>query len=57
MAGGDLGDEDDGAVIGGPLVAEIASIRSPVRQFLGERPDRTVNSGESRSHADTSSLL
>jgi hypothetical protein len=37
MAGGDLGDEDDGAVICGPLVAEIASIRSPVRQFLGER--------------------
>ena len=37
MAGGDFIDQDDPAVIRGPLTAEIASIRSPVRQFLGER--------------------
>jgi hypothetical protein len=37
MAGGDFIDEDDLTVIRGPLTAEIASIRSPVRQFLGER--------------------
>lgn len=36
MAGGDFIDHDDPAVIRGPLTAEIASIRSPVRQFLGE---------------------
>jgi hypothetical protein len=36
MAGGDFIDQDDPAVIRGPLTAEIASIRSPVRQFLGE---------------------
>jgi hypothetical protein len=37
MAGGDFIDEDDRAMIRGPLTAEIVSIRSPVRQFLGER--------------------
>ncbi len=36
MAGGDFNDEDDLAVSRGPLTAEIASIRSPVRRFLGE---------------------
>lgn len=44
MAGGDLGDEDDGAVICGPLVAEIASIRSPrppvSRRAVHQRPAR-----------------
>ena len=36
MAGGDFIDEDDLAVIRRPLTAEIASIRSPGRRFLGE---------------------
>ena len=37
MAGGGFIAEDDRAVTRGPLTAEIARIRSPVRQFLGER--------------------
>ncbi len=35
--GPDDGDEEAGRVIRGPLTAEIADVRSPVRQFLSER--------------------